>query len=254
MGGAMLRGWLAQGHPVERLAVLDPHMNGDFAAEIEAAGVRRVGQIEPADVVIVAVKPQVLGDVLPTLVSAVGTDSVVVSIAAGATLAQLSSPFPEGTAVVRAMPNTPAQVRRAVTVCVANGAVRDAQRGTVSSVMAAIGSVEWLEDETLMDAVTGVSGSGPAYIFHMIEALQAAGAAAGLPDDLSARLARATVCGAAELAFQSDQPAATLRANVTSPGGTTAAGLAVLGGDDALTDLMRRTVAAAAQRSRELSQ
>ncbi len=253
MGGAMLRGWLAQGHPADKLAVLDPHMTDAFAAEIHAAGVRRIEKADAADVVVVAVKPQVIGDVLPTLVPALGVDSVVISIAAGTTLAQLAAPLPDGTAIVRAMPNTPAQVRRGVTVCVANEAVSSKQRQRVSDLMAAIGSVEWLEDEALMDAVTGVSGSGPAYVFHMIEALQSAAVAAGLPDEMAARLARATVCGAAELAYQSDLPAATLRQNVTSPGGTTAAGLAVLGADDALTDLMTRTVAAAARRSQELS-
>ena len=249
----MLRGWLAQGHPPDRLAVLDPRMDTGLADEIRQAGVRRVDRAEQADVIVVAVKPQVIDDVLPTLAPAVGDSSVVVSIAAGTTLAQLAAPFADGIALVRAMPNTPAQVRRGVTVCIGNKALSNAQRGRVSDLMSAIGTVEWLEDEALMDAVTGVSGSGPAYVFHMIEALQAAAVEAGLPDDLAAQLARATVCGAAELAYRSELPAATLRENVTSPGGTTAEGLAVLMEDHALSDLMTRTVAAAANRSRELS-
>ncbi len=165
MGGAMLRGWLAQGHPTEKLAVLDPHMKDDFAAEIAAAGVRRIEKADAADVVVVAVKPQMIGDVLPSLTPALTNDSVVISIAAGTTLAQLAAPLPDDVAIVRTMPNTPAQVRRGVTVCVANDAVSEEQKRRVSDLMVAIGSVEWLEDEALMDAVTGVSGSGPAYVF-----------------------------------------------------------------------------------------
>ncbi|MCE1237791.1 MAG: pyrroline-5-carboxylate reductase, partial [Hyphomicrobiales bacterium] len=155
--------------------------------------------------------------------------------------------------IVRTIPNTPAQVGRGVTAAAAAPAVTQADRDLVTALLSAIGKVEWVEHEDQIDLVTAVSGSGPAYVFHMVEALAAAGAAAGLPADLSARLARATIEGAGELLFQSPESPERLRINVTSPGGTTAAALAVLMGEGGMTPLLTEAVAAAAKRSRELA-
>jgi pyrroline-5-carboxylate reductase len=202
--------------------------------------------------VVVAVKPQTAPEVMPALVPFVGTATVVVSIMAGRTLGFLDGALP-GAALVRAMPNTPAAIGRGITVAVANARVSSQQRELVHALLSAVGAVEWVSDETLMDAVTALSGSGPAYVFLLAEAMAKAGAAAGLPDALAATLARATVAGAGELLHRSPLDAATLRQNVTSPGGTTAAALDVLMADDALAPLMTQAIAAATARSRELA-
>jgi pyrroline-5-carboxylate reductase len=156
-------------------------------------------------------------------------------------------------AIVRAMPNTPAAIGRGITVGVPNARVTADQRALADTLLRAVGAVEWVDDEGLIDAVTAVSGSGPAYVFLLAESLARAGAAAGLPADLSARLARATVSGAGELLHQSALDAATLRQNVTSPGGTTAAALGVLMAESGLDPLLEKAVAAATKRSRELA-
>jgi pyrroline-5-carboxylate reductase len=183
----------------------------------------------------------------------IGPTSVVVSIMAGRTLAFLGRALPREAAIVRAMPNTPAAIGRGITVAVPNAGVTPAQRQLAHSLLAATGAVEWIADEGLMDAVTAVSGSGPAYVFLLAESLARAGEAAGLPADLAARLARATVAGAGELLHRSPLDASRLRQNVTSPGGTTAAALDVLMASDGIDELMERAVAAAARRSRELA-
>ncbi|MBK5926018.1 pyrroline-5-carboxylate reductase, partial [Rhodobaculum claviforme] len=192
---------------------------------------------------------------LPGLGALGGGGTLVVSIAAGTSLAAFDSAFGAGTPVVRAMPNTPAAVGRGITALVGNATASDADMDLAESLMAAVGETVRLEAEAQIDVVTALSGGGPAYVFHLIEAMAAAGAAQGLPEDLAMRLARATVCGAGELAHRDDAPASQLRVNVTSPGGTTAAALAHLM-DDAtgLPPLMARAVAAATARARELSQ
>jgi pyrroline-5-carboxylate reductase len=253
MGAAMLEGWLGRGLDAKRVVVLEP-LPSPQLARLGAQGLR----INPAhqglraDVLVVAVKPQSAQELMPQLAALVGPSSLVVSIMAGRTLAFLQGALPAGTAIVRSMPNTPAAIGRGITVAVPNAALTAAQRQITTDLLAAIGAVEWVGDEALMDAVTAVSGSGPAYVFLLAESLARAGAAAGLPPDLSDRLARATVAGAGELLHRASDDAATLRKNVTSPGGTTAAALDVLMAPDGLDPLIERAIAAATKRSKEL--
>ncbi len=251
MGGAMLTGWLAGGLDASRVAVIDPQPSADISA-LAAKGVR----LDPkdagkVDTLVVAVKPQLFRDAGVALKSLVAPSTLVVSIMAGTTIASLEEVC--GGAAVRAMPNTPASIGRGVTVAVAANSVGAAQRAIADALLRATGAVEWVEDEGLIDAVTAVSGSGPAYVFLLAEELARAGVEAGLPEDLATKLARATVAGSGELLHRSDLPAATLRQNVTSPGGTTAAALDVLMASDGLRPLMIRAIAAATKRSRELA-
>jgi pyrroline-5-carboxylate reductase len=192
-------------------------------------------------------------EAVPPLAQNIGKGTLIVSIMAGRTLAFLEERLPAGTAVVRAMPNTPAAVARGITVARANVHVSVRQRKLATDLLAAIGKVEWVDDEGLIDAVTAVSGSGPAYVFLLAEAMTKAGIAAGLPADLAARLARETIVGSGELLHRSELDAATLRQNVTSSGGTTAAALAVLMGPNGVDALLTEAVAAATRRSRELA-
>lgn len=255
MGGAMLAGWLERGLDPKGVVLVDPAPPPEMAALIEDRGlVHRTAPPEDltASVLVVAVKPQVMDAVLPGLRGVVGEGTVAVSVAAGKTLAALESGLGP-CAVVRSMPNTPAQVGRGITVAVGNDRVTTAQKVLVTGLLSAVGKVDWVSDEALIDAVTAVSGSGPAYVFYLVEALTEAGRKAGLPDALAAKLARATVEGAGELLFQSPLDPATLRRNVTSPNGTTAAALAVLMADDGLQPILDRAVEAAARRSRELA-
>ena len=200
---------------------------------------------------VVAVKPQMFREAGPQLRSLVGAKTLMVSIMAGTTLAVLKEIC--GGVAVRAMPNTPAAIGRGITVAVAGQGVEKPQRDIADALLRATGSVEWIDDESLMDAVTAVSGSGPAYIFLLAEELARAGVAAGLPEALATKLARETVAGSGELLRRSDLTSATLRENVTSPGGTTAAALSVLMGDGGFQSLLTRAVAAATKRSKELS-
>ena len=202
-----------------------------------------------AAAIVLAIKPQAAAEVLPALAPLAAATTVVVSIMAGRTLGFLENLFGRERALIRAMPNTPAAIGRGITVAVARNASA-AQRALADALLSATGAVEWVGDEALMDAVTAVSGSGPAYVFLLAEALAAAGVAAGLPAALADTLARETVAGAGELLHRSPLAAAALRENVTSPGGTTAAALAVLMGDGGLPALMRRAIAAATARSR----
>jgi pyrroline-5-carboxylate reductase len=256
MGSAMLRGWLAA-KAAERYAVVEPvgvpsalapvpeiAWHGD-AAELPGA---------PApDAVVFAVKPQVFDAVVPAYRRFAGPGTVFMSIAAGKTIAGMTRHLGAEAAIVRVMPNTPAAIGRAISVACANPRVGAAQRRLCEGLLAAIGESAWIEDEGLMDAVTAVSGSGPAYVFLLIEALAAAGARAGLPAELALRLAKATVAGAGELALRAGEPPARLRENVTSPGGTTRAALDILMGGEGLPELIDRAVAAATRRSRELA-
>ena len=253
MGGAMLSGWLARDLDPKRVAVIEPHPSADINA-LSAKGVRLnpsprdIGQVAT---LVVALKPQTFRDAGPTLKSFTGSSTLVVSIMAGMTIASVAENC--GGSVVRAMPNTPASIGRGITVAVAASNVAARQRDTADALLRAIGSVEWIEDERLMDAVTGVSGSGPAYVFLLAEELARAGVEAGLPVELATRLARETVAGSGELLHRSELASATLRQNVTSPGGTTAAALEVLMGADGMQSLLTRAVAAATKRSRELA-
>jgi pyrroline-5-carboxylate reductase len=253
MGGAMLAGWLAQGLDARRVAVIEPQPSDEISA-LPRKGVRL--NASPKDVggvatLVVALKPQMFREAGTMLKSFVGPSTLVVSIMAGTTIAALREVC--GGSVVRAMPNTPAAIGRGITVAVAANDVSAAQRAVADALLRATGSVEWVEEEDLMDAVTAVSGSGPAYIFLLAEELARAGVAAGLPAELATKLARETVAGSGELLHRSELASATLRQNVTSPGGTTAAALKVLMGDGGMQQLMIRAVAAATRRSKELA-
>jgi pyrroline-5-carboxylate reductase len=234
--------------------VLEPQPTDELAA-LARRGVTlnpSPGTIGEVAAVVVAVKPQVAPEVMPTLRPFVAGSTVVVSIMAGRTLQFLAQAFPRA-AVVRTMPNLPAAIGRGITVAVANEQVTAPQRELVHALLSAVGAVEWLGDEALMDAVVAVSGSGPAYVFLLAETMAQAGVAAGLPPALAATLARATVAGSGEMLQRSPLEAGTLRQNVTSPGGTTAAALDVLMAADGMAPLMRKAIASAARRSRELA-
>ncbi len=255
MGSAMMLGWISDGFPTASITVIDPSPVEIAATTIAELGIRHetdIPQDLAGDVVLVALKPQIMDKVLPRLAPLMGKNSVAVSVAAGTTLAGISAGLGD-VAVVRTMPNTPAQVRRGITVCVGNGKVTSQHRKNVTNLLESIGAVEWIDDEALIDAVTGVSGSGPAYVFYLAEALSEAGVAAGLPVELAQKLARHTVCGAGELMHQSPLEPSDLRKNVTSPNGTTQAALEVLMDEEGLSELLTRAVAAATLRSRELA-
>jgi pyrroline-5-carboxylate reductase len=253
MGGAMLSGWLAQGLDAKRVGVIEPHPSDEIRA-LAANGIHlnpSPKAIGAAATLVVALKPQMFREAGVMLKSFTGPATLVVSIMAGATVASIEAVC--GGMVVRAMPNTPAAIGRGITVAVAASDVSAAQRAVADALLRATGSVEWIDDESLMDAVTAVSGSGPAYIFLLAEELARAGVEAGLPPELATKLARETVAGSGELLHRSELPSATLRQNVTSPGGTTAAALEVLMGKDGLQPLLTRAVAAATRRSKELA-
>jgi pyrroline-5-carboxylate reductase len=253
MGGAMLAGWLAQGLHANRVAVIEPYPSDEIKA-LPARGVRLNPAPEDLGAVaalVIAVKPQMFREAGPGLKPFVESSTLVVSIMAGITIASIDEVC--GGSIVRAMPNTPAAIGRGITVAVAAGNVSAAQRAVADALLRAIGSVEWTSDETLMDAVTAVSGSGPAYVFLLAEELARAGVEAGLPPDLADKLARETIAGSGELLHRSELESATLRQNVSSPGGTTVAALEVLMAPDGLRPLLTRAVAAATRRSRELA-
>lgn len=257
MGGAMLAGWLADGRPSDHFAVIDPHLGDDMAALLSRHNVSHEKAIPAGlqpSVVIIAVKPQMMGVVLPTLSSFIACNPVFVSVAAGTSVATFEDVLGHGTAIVRAMPNTPAQVGRGITIGYANNNVEADQKKAVSELLVVTGDFDWVDQEKLIDAVTALSGSGPAYVFHLVEAMAIAGERAGLSPDLSLRLARATVEGAGELLYQSDLQASTLRENVTSPGGTTAAALSVLMREEGLSKLMTEAVLAAKSRAEALGE
>jgi pyrroline-5-carboxylate reductase len=253
MGGAMLSGWLAQGLDARHLGVIEPHPSDEISA-LAAGGIRlnpSPKDIGAAATLVVALKPQMFREAGLMLKSFAGSSTLVVSIMAGATIASIEAVC--GGMVVRAMPNTPAAIGRGITVAVAANQVSPAQRAVADALLRATGSVEWIDDEGLMDAVTAVSGSGPAYVFLLAEELARAGVEAGLPLALATKLARETVSGSGELLHRSELASATLRQNVTSPGGTTAAALEVLMAKDGMQPLLTRAVAAATRRSRELA-
>lgn len=254
MGAALLSGWLRQGISADDIIVVEPNPVPGLAP-----GVRQVGAADtvPASftpgLIILAVKPQVMDDVAPAYASYAAQGSCFLSVAAGKTIARLNQLLGGKAAIVRSIPNTPAAVGAGITVCCANAAVSMAQREFCGELLSAVGEVGWVDDEALIDAVTAVSGSGPAYVFWLTECMTEAGKIMGIPADLAARLAMVTVYGSGLLMHQSGEPPAQLRKNVTSPNGTTQAALDVLMAADGLEGLMQRAVAAATRRSRELA-
>ena len=257
MGGALLSGWLEQGLTAAETFVIEPF--DETREALAAKGVVCLSHLDELDValapliVVFAIKPQQMDAALPAYRRLVRPATAFLSIAAGKTIDFFEGHLGPEAAIVRAMPNTPAAIGRGISVLCANGRVSPAQRETCGGLMQAAGEVAWVEEEALLDPVTAVSGSGPAYVFLLVETLAEAGVAAGLPEDLAMRLARETVSGAGELVKRSEEAAATLRQNVTSPGGTTQAALEVLMADDGLQALMTRAVAAANRRSKELA-
>jgi pyrroline-5-carboxylate reductase len=255
MGGAMLEGWLKSGADAKRIVALDPSPPPEAKALIERHGIRLnppISAIADASVVVIAVKPQLMEDVLPGIVPLGRSHPLILSVAAGKTIASFARHF-GAAAIIRTIPNTPAAIGRGITAMVANPHVSPAQLQLARALLSAIGEVVTVDDEALIDAVTAVSGSGPAYVFYLTEVLAAAGEKVGLAPGLAMQLARATVSGSGELMRLSGQPAATLRQNVTSPKGTTHAALQVLMAEDGLQPLFDRAIAAATKRSRELA-
>jgi pyrroline-5-carboxylate reductase len=257
MGTALLTGWLDSGLAPRDLLVQEPNLTGAAQVliskhDINAAPSIASLRIQPA-VIVIAVKPQSIDEVLPALAKLAGRDTVVMSIAAGKSIASFAGYLPQGAAIVRAMPNTPAAIGHGITGAVANAHATAAQKELCQKLLGAVGDVVWLDDEALIDAVTAVSGSGPAYVFLLTEALAEAGMLAGLDLQTAMQLARATVSGSGALLDASTDDPATLRQNVTSPGGTTAAALKVLMRDGSgLKELLTEAVLAAQRRSREL--
>lgn len=253
MGSALLAGWLARGLQAQSVWVVEPYPS-DWLQGLAAQGLH-LNEGMPLDpaVAMVAVKPQMMGEALPQLISLAGGNTLLLSIAAGTKLSSYEAIFGAQTRLVRAMPNTPAAVGRGITAIIGNAMAQAADLDLAELLLSAVGDVVRLDHEDQIDAVTAVSGSGPAYVFNLIEALAAAAVAEGLPEALAMKLARATVTGSGELAHQAPETAAQLRINVTSPGGTTAAALAhLMDAQTGLTPLLTRAVKAAADRGREL--
>ncbi|MFU1479249.1 pyrroline-5-carboxylate reductase [Roseovarius sp. C7] len=251
MGSAMLEGWLADGLPPASVWVIDPRPS-DW---LKSTGVTINGELpESPAIVLIAVKPQMMGDALPKIAAMGNGETLFVSVAAGTSIAAFEEAFGAQSPIIRAMPNTPAAVGRGITAIIGNAQASAAHLDMAEGLLSAVGQVVRLEGEGQMDAVTGVSGSGPAYVFHMIECLARAGEAQGLAPELAMQLAKATVAGAGALAEAADETPAQLRVNVTSPNGTTQAGLEQLMDEgNGLPPLMARTVAAATERSKELA-
>jgi pyrroline-5-carboxylate reductase len=255
MGRALAEGWLQRGHSGAAIDVVDAVPAARAAAAELGLAAHEPGVFPGRghDVVLLAVKPQHIDEAARAFVSLARAGVPFLSIAAGRTIESLRGILGPAAAIVRAMPNTPAAIGQGMTVLCASAQVDGTQRALCEALLAAVGEVAWVEDETLMDAVTAVSGSGPAYVFLLIECLIEAGVEAGLDRPFAAKLATQTVAGAGAYAARADAAPAELRRRVTSPNGTTEAALDVLMADDALAGLVRRAVAAAARRSRELS-
>jgi len=256
MGGAMLEGWLRIGMDPAGISLVDPKPSDEMVALAAEKGMALNPDpktLAPAEVLVLATKPQMLDTAAPAVQGFIHPQTLVISVLAGKTLGDLAARLPNAAAIIRAMPNLPASVQRGATGAAAGKGVSGAQKAMADTLLGSVGIVEWLPDESLVDCVTAVSGSGPAYVFHLVECLAAAGVAAGLPAETAERLARATIIGAGEMLHQSSLPPATLRQNVTSPGGTTAAALEHLMADNGMAPLMRRAVAAAKRRAEELS-
>ncbi len=254
MGGALLRGWLDLGIEAKRICVVEPHPSADLNALCSARGVALAAPDGAPEIIVLGVKPQMLDEVAPHIASFVGDKTLILSILAGKTIENIRARLPQARAIVRAMPNLAAAIGKGVTGAVANAKVTPAQRQIADALLRAVGAVEWLSDESLIDALTAISGSGPAYVFYLAECLADAGRAAGLPAEMAERLARATVEGAGALmAAAADQSPAALRESVTSRAGVTAAALEILMGKDGLKPLLEKAVLAAKKRAGELS-
>ncbi|WP_146344189.1 pyrroline-5-carboxylate reductase [Phaeobacter marinintestinus] len=251
MGSAMLAGWLDRGLNPGSVWVIDPYPS-DW---LKAQGVNINAPLPEAPaIVLIAVKPQMMAEALPALRPLADSDTLFVSVAAGTPISAYEAALGANSTIIRAMPNTPAAVGRGITALIGNAQVGEDELNTAEALLSAVGQTVRLDSETQMDAVTGVSGSGPAYVFHLIETLAAAGEAQGLPAALAMQLAKATVAGAGALAETAAEDPAQLRVNVTSPNGTTQAALEVLMQEDTgFPNLLRRAVKAATDRSKELS-
>ncbi len=258
MGSAMLQGWLQRSLSADDVTIIEPHdgtaetLRATFNVDVhpDAAAVPEAASPET---VVFAVKPQMMDEVIGPYAAYADNDCLFLSIAAGKTIAYFEDRLSKSAPVVRAMPNTPAAVGRGITVCCANAHVSAAQRAWTGELLEAVGEVAWVDAEEHIDAVTAVSGGGPAYVFLLAEVMAQAGIDAGLPVELAHQLARVTVAGAGELLHQSDEDPAVLRQNVTSPGGTTAEALKVLMAHDAWQPLMTEAIKQATRRSRELA-
>ncbi len=256
MGGAMLEGWLKSGIDAKRIVALDPKPPDEVAAMLKAHNIRHnppLVDITNVEAIIIAVKPQMMAEVLPQLASLQHSKPVNLSIAAGKTIASFEAAFGNTASVIRTMPNTPAAIGRGITAMVGNKNVSPQQLALAKSLLSSTGEVVEVAREDMIDMVTAVSGSGPAYVFYLAECMAAAGEKIGLPPELAMKLARATVSGAGELLHQSSSDAATLRQNVTSPGGTTFAALQVLMAENGMAPLFEKAIAAAAHRAKELA-
>jgi len=252
LGGALLKGWLKNGAAKSPI-VQEPHA-GDWLITLARNGEVRLNEAAPvpADILMLAVKPQYMGEVLPLAAKWVGAGTLVISVAAGSTIKQLSAGLGGHARVIRVMPNTPALVGRGMSVLCAGPGVQASDIARVRELFSAVGKTATVSDESLMDAVTALSGSGPAYVFLLAEAMASAGAAQGLPEDVAMELAMATVAGAGEMMWRGEGAPATLRENVTSPGGTTAAALEVLMGKLGMKELLAEAIAKATARGKEL--
>ena len=251
MGGAMLDGWLSRGLAAADAIVAEPV---EALRPKTVRGVTSSSEVkETPEIVVLAVKPQSMDAVLPDLKRFADAGAVFLSIAAGKTLAYFAGHLGAGAKVVRSMPNTPAAVRQGITVACASPGVSAAEKKRCQELLEAVGQALWVEDESLLDPVTALSGSGPAYVFLLVEAMAAAGAKLGLAPEMAMQLARTTVAGSGELLKQSSEPASQLRVNVTSPGGTTAEALKVLMAADGIQPVFDKALAAASRRSKELA-
>lgn len=255
MGGSLIQGLLKQGYPSQHLRVADPNQAvlSPYRYQGVQCGSDTASLCEGSDAIILAVKPQIMPQVMANLSTAIQPAQLIISVAAGITIQYLQQQTHAQQAVVRAMPNTPALIGAGITGLCASDTVSDSQRQLTAQILGAVGTTLWIEDESLMDAVTAVSGSGPAYFFLIIEALTAAGVAQGLPESQAKQLALSTGLGALRMASETEEDAAELRRRVTSPGGTTAAALKVLE-DGGMRQLMADAVAAATQRGVELAE
>jgi len=256
MGFALLKGWLASGIPAETFQVVEPNPSMNLVHLAHDSGLRIISldEADEADVVILAVKPQSVAEASAQASTLLGADSLLLSVVAGVSLQKLRTQFPTAASVIRAMPNLAAIVGQGASALVAETGSPGTHRRIAENLLKAVGITEWVAREELVDVITALSGSGPAYAFYLAECLAAAGVKGGLPESVAGRLARATIQGAGAILASSGDDPATLREQVTSPGGTTHAGLAILMKNGGLESLIHETVAAAAQRSRELGQ
>ena len=258
MGSALVEGWLRGGLPNEQLSIIDPKAS-QLARRYNcnaATGLDGLPDDYSPDIILFAVKPVLLAELLPGYGKRFGARPIYASVAAGKPLAFYEqhlglSPAP---AVVRIMPNTPAFVGKSMTACFGNTSLSDEGNAAVTQLMNAVGRTVWLREESQMDAVTAISGSGPAYVFHFMECLQHAGKALGLSDEMSRILTLNTVHGASLLALLSEHDLSTLRRNVTSPGGTTEAALSAFLEGDALMELVKEATRRARDKSLEMQQ